>query len=129
MKTYVFSLSFLLLFLNCEEDPNWKIEFCTEIENGHCANAKDTFERNQRIFVTLESKKPISEKMIVGTIHRMLNGNYDDYLGSNNFEIEPKTYKLEHYIPFDELGGAGPHLIEFTTEEGKVLVSKELFIK
>ena len=56
-------------------------------------------------------------------------GVYSDYLGSHNFLIKPNTYKLNHYIPFDQLGGKGPHFVEFTKEDGTLIISKEFTVK
>ena len=113
----------------CTQKENWKIEFCEEMNGENCVDSKDIFERNIKIYVTLESKELIRESIIVGNIYRMYDGTYDDYLGTKKFQIENMTHKLTHSIPFDELGGAGPHLIEFTREDGTLIISKELFIK
>ncbi len=115
--------------LGCKEKGNWSIKFCTAIEDNNCIDDSNTFDRNVKVYVLFESKQPISEPLIIGNIYRMFGETYDDYLGSKNFVIEPNTFKLKHSIPFDELGGSGPHLIEFTTEDGTLLASKELFIK
>ncbi len=95
-----------------------------------CVSPTDTFQTGQRVYITLESRAPIVETIIIGHVYRaMPYGKYDDHLGTKNFEIGPNTFKLKHYIPFDELAGTGPHLIEFTKEDGSVLITKELFIK
>jgi hypothetical protein len=120
---------FCTLVLCCKEASNWSIAFCSEINGDECLHSKNTFDRNIKVFVILESKEPIDENLIIGNIYRMYEGNYDDYLGSKNFKIKPNTHKIKHSIPFDELGGSGPHLIEFTREDGTLIILKELFIK
>lgn len=119
----------LFIITNCTEKSNWSIDFCTEINGFQCVDASDTFEKGVRIFVTLNSKTPMNEEIIIGNIYRMQGNVYDDYLGTKNFKINPNTYKIKHFIPFDQLGGSGPHLIEFTKKDGTLLISKELFIK
>lgn len=123
----IFSVIYLV---SCSRESNWTIEFCTQINGFDCINNTNIFESDKRIYVILESKTPITEDIIIGRISRaMRDGKYNDYLGSKNFKIAPNTFKLQHYIPFDQLGGSGPHLIEFTKEDGTVIITKELFIK
>ena len=129
MHRNIFILLFFLLF-NCREESNWKIEVCSQIEDFDCIDASDTFDSYVKLYVTLECKVLITEKLIIGSIYRMGDdGAYSDYLGTKNFNIEPNTFKVKHYIPFDELGGSGPHLIEFTKEDGTLIISKEILIK
>ncbi|MBP6755323.1 MAG: hypothetical protein KA210_04185 [Bacteroidia bacterium] len=132
MKFLIYvSLAFMLFFISsCTDESNFGIEFCTEINGSQCVDSSaDTFERGVRVYVILNSKTPIKEEIIIGNIYRMQGEVYDDYLGSKNFKINPNTYKVKHFIPFDQLGGSGPHLVEFTKKDGTLLISKELFIK
>lgn len=129
---YFFIMTFISAWLLCsckQNNPDWKIEFCTELKNEICVTTDTVFPRNTRVYVTLKSQQEIKDSIIVGNIYRMLNGTYDDYLGTNHFEVPPNTHELSHYIPFDQLGGAGPHLIEFTKEDGTLILTKELFIE
>ena len=124
----IYSFMFVLL-LSCNTN-NWEIEICSQINGKDCENSNNVFNKNVKLFVTLESKSLITEKLIIGSIYRMgEDGTYKDYLGTKNFVIEPNTFKIKHFIPFDELGGTGPHLIEFTAEDGTLILSKELLIK
>ena len=124
------SLVFTLFFVvSCAKQSDWTIEFCTNLKGYECVDASDSFESGVRIYVTLHSKIPIKEEMIIGNIYRMQGDVYDDYLGSKNFKICPNMRQIKHFIPFDQLGGSGPHLIEFTKKDGTLLISKELFIK
>ena len=130
MKQKKFFIIILIFFLNCTPENNWNMEICSEIDIYNCVDAANTFDSNIKLYVTLESKTLITDKLIIGSIYRMGDdGTYSDYLGTKNFKIEPNTFKIKHSIPFNELGGSGPHLIEFTKEDGTLIISKELIIK
>ncbi len=127
IKSSVFIV--LLLITSCSPKSNWKIQFCEELNESVCEKNTDTFNSDIEVFVTLECVEPIKEHIIIGNIYRMQDGSYSDYLGSKNFVINANSYTIKHSIPFDQLGGSGPHLIEFTKEDGTLIISKELFIK
>ncbi len=131
MKIKLVCFYLIFAFISgCKDKSEWVIKFCTEIEGYDCICDSDTFDRGQKVFVTLESEKPIGIKNIIGSTYRIPSRKVNKvFLSSKNFSVSPQTYKLKHIIPFNDIGGVGAHYIEFTDKNGNRIASRQLYLR